>query len=289
MSANGGDRFTVEEAAEKLRAIKSSAGEDTLEEFFRTGGGLLGFEEDDLTAAVEVVGRQRAQQILEVEIPSEAPGEQAALGGGPTFPDRPRERAEPTPEDTASLAEFRRRAEEVDQQIADREASERRAEEIREEVEGGFDPNEPITRTNFPLEVGDTITLETGQEAVFVDFPTGGPQFDLPGEEPPFDTAQMEVEEFRELWEGQDDGLECMDRQNAIEAILSSARRQGFLNVNEFDQSVAAAEDAGCVSSADATRLRDTAQSAAPEPSAREFDQLLEDVQTAFAGGQGNR
>jgi len=82
--------------------------------------------------------------------------------------------------------------------------------------------------------------------------------------------------------EDESEERDCKAHQTTIERLLNSARRQGFLDFNEFDQVVSAAERDGCVSSADATRLRDTAQSAAPEPNQNEFGQILEDSQRAI-------
>lgn len=53
-------------------------------------------------------------------------------------------------------------------------------------------------RMNFPLEVGDEVEID-GQRAVFEDYPTDGPQFHLPDEEPPFDTVQLESDEAKDL------------------------------------------------------------------------------------------
>lgn len=68
MSVNDGGELTVEEAAEKLRSIKSSAGADALREFFQTGGGLLDFEQSDLWRDVSLAIIRPSQNLsLEIE------------------------------------------------------------------------------------------------------------------------------------------------------------------------------------------------------------------------------
>jgi len=107
MSANDGEQLSTEEAAAVLREARN-VGERALREFFETGGGLLGIDESELVAAVDVVGRQRAADILSIEIPQELPGEQMTLGGEPEPGRVPEERPEPTPRGVASLSEFSR-------------------------------------------------------------------------------------------------------------------------------------------------------------------------------------
>lgn len=201
--ANDGTALSTAEAAEHLRRLRDTLGPDQLREAFETGGGLMEHEENRLRQALDVLGAKRSAEILDIEVPdSGLPGEQVTIGGEPVSGRVPEERAEPVPDDTASLSEFERDDEEGD---------------------GG--------------DVDEGVGTEES---------------------------------------------DCEAHQSTIERLLNSARRQGFLEYNEFDQAVRAAERDGCVSSADATRLSDTGQSAAPEPSPQEFDQLLEDIQRAF-------
>lgn len=52
-----------------------------------------------------------------------------------------------------------------------------------------------LTRENFPLEVGDTISID-GEEATFIDWPTGGPQFRFKDRDEPFATEEFEPDEI---------------------------------------------------------------------------------------------
>ena len=63
-----------------------------------------------------------------------------------------------------------------------------------------FDPEKPISRRNFPLKTGETVTLE-GERARFIDYPTGGPEFKLLDEDDPaFETAQPSTKDFAAMW-----------------------------------------------------------------------------------------
>lgn len=108
MSANGnGDEMTVEEAADSLRDLRDNLGPDAIEEALRTGGGLMGHEANDLQAAIEVLGEQRAAEILGVDVPDGGvPGQQGTLSGGVASGDVSRSRARPAPEGTATLSGF---------------------------------------------------------------------------------------------------------------------------------------------------------------------------------------
>lgn len=107
MSTNGGVEMSVEEAADFLRAMRETEGPDRLRETFETGGGLASGRESDLQRAIEVLGRQRAADILGVDVPDGGvPGEQRTLTGEEPFPDVAEERPEPVPEGTAALSEF---------------------------------------------------------------------------------------------------------------------------------------------------------------------------------------
>lgn len=209
-NSNDNTELSTEAAAEHLRRLRDTLGPDQLREAFETGGGLMAHEENRLRDAIAVLGSQRSAEILDVEVPDAGlPGEQVTIGGEPVSGRVPEERAEPVPDDTASLSAFERGA---------------------------------------------------GED-------TGGA-----GEE-----------------DNGDDGRDCRSHQAAVERLLASARRQGQLVFNEWDQAVSAAEDAGCLSRADTTRLRDVGQVAAPEPSDRQFDDLFDIVRRAFRGvGSGN-
>lgn len=97
MSADD-DRMSVEEAAEFLRDLRDNVGRDQLTETFQTGGGLMDHEESGLVEAIEVVGTDRAADILGVDVPDDGvPGEQAALPGMDRFGRESEEAAEPPP------------------------------------------------------------------------------------------------------------------------------------------------------------------------------------------------
>lgn len=115
MSTNDGGELTVEEAAEHLRDLRDNLGEDQLQEAFETGGGLMDHEENQLQSAIDLMGEARVAEILGVDVPEGGlPGEQVTLAGEPERARVPEERAEPVPEDTASLAEFTRDDEDAD-------------------------------------------------------------------------------------------------------------------------------------------------------------------------------
>lgn len=93
--SNGGTDMTTEEAADALRGMRSGYNKGELVEVFQTGGGLPTGERTRLQRAIDVLGAQRASEILGIEVPGEGvPGEQSTLTGE-SYPDVARERAEP--------------------------------------------------------------------------------------------------------------------------------------------------------------------------------------------------
>jgi hypothetical protein len=130
---NDGTALSTAEAAEHLRRLRDTLGPDQLREAFETGGGLMEHEENRLREALDVLGTQRTAEILDVEVPdSGLPGEQVTIGGEPVSGRVPEERAEPVPDDTASLSEFEGEEEERDE-IDERGNGTTRAEELTEE------------------------------------------------------------------------------------------------------------------------------------------------------------
>lgn len=109
-SGNDGDgeeRFSTAEAADALRDLRDNVGPDQLTETFETGGGLMGHEESDLRAAIDVLGTRRAAEILGVDVPDAGvPGEQRTLGGEQVRAVVPEESAEPPPRETATFSTF---------------------------------------------------------------------------------------------------------------------------------------------------------------------------------------
>lgn len=104
--ARAGD-LTAGDAAGFLRDLRMELSEAELESLFQTGGGLGGERQDRLMAAIEVLGRDRAGQILGIEIDADdIPGEQRTLAGGKAAERVSESPAEPIPEGTASLSEF---------------------------------------------------------------------------------------------------------------------------------------------------------------------------------------
>lgn len=107
MPTNDGE-LTVEEAADHLRDLRDNLGAEQLREAFETGGGLMDHEENRLVGAIEVLGERRTGEILGVDVPEGGlPGEQVTLEGEPQRGEVSEQRAEPTPEDTASLSAFK--------------------------------------------------------------------------------------------------------------------------------------------------------------------------------------
>jgi len=62
---------------------------------------------------------------------------------------------------------------------------------------------EQITREMMPLTVGNMCELD-GEVIEYIDWPTGGPQFELVAEDSPHNQIQLSVAEFTELWNNGD-------------------------------------------------------------------------------------